>query len=190
MAVTGQRMMLADFLRMPEAEPALELYRGVVSQKVAAKGPHGAIQFELGRRIADAGDAGEPVRVFTETRINLDVESFVPDLIVYREQRVPSDDDNEISDDFFDPPDLAVEVISPGQVLGTLRDRCRDMARLGVGIVLLIVPRSRTVWVFRAETETGPLAGEAVIELTEIVSGLRLTVNDIFSPLRARRSPS
>src|SRR5215216_2103631 len=99
MAVTRRRMMLADFLRMPEAEPALELYRGVVSQKVAAKGPHGAIQFELGQRIAN--DAGEPVRVFTETRINLGEESFVPDLIAYREHRVPSDDQNEIPDDFF-----------------------------------------------------------------------------------------
>lgn len=188
MAVTRRRIMLADFLRMPEAEPALELYRGMVSQKVAAKGPHGAIQFELGRRIASSGDAGEPVRVFTETRVNLGEESFVPDLIAYREHRVPSDDHNEIPDDFFDPPDLAVEVMSPGQVLGTVRQRCRDMARLGVGVVLLIVPRGRTVRVFRAGTEAGPLQGAAVVDLADLVGGLRFTVDDVFSALRARRS--
>ena len=187
MAVTRDRMTLADFLRMPEAEPALELYRGVVSQKVAAKGPHGAIQFELGRRIANAGDGGEPIRVFTETRINLGEESFVPDLIAYREHRVPADDDNEIPDDFFDPPDLAVEVMSPGQVLGTLRQRCRDMASLGVGAVLLILPRGRTVQVFRAGTETGALRGTDVLDLTDVVVGLRFTVDDVFSALRARR---
>jgi Uma2 family endonuclease len=188
MAVTRQRMMLADFLRLPEAEPALELYRGAVSQKVAAKGPHGAIQFELGRRIANAGDTGEPVRVFTETRISLGEESFVPDLIAYREHRVPADDDNEIPDDFFVPPDLAVEVMSPGQVLGTLRQRCRDLASLGVGVVLLIVPRGRSVRMFRAGTEIGPLQGTAVIDLTDLFGGLQFTVDDIFSALRARRA--
>ena len=179
--------MLADFLRMPEAEPALELYRGVVSQKVAAKGPHGAIQFELGRRIANAGDAGQPVRVFTETRISLGEESFVPDLIVYRAHRVPTDDHNEIPDDFLDPPDLVVEVISSGQVLGTLRQRCRDMVNLGVGIALLIVPRGRTVRVFRAGTEVGPLQGDAEIDLIDLFDGLTFTVDDIFSALQARR---
>jgi Uma2 family endonuclease len=179
-------MMLAEFLRMPEAEPALELYRGVVSQKVAAKGPHGAIQFELGRRIANAGDEGEPVRVFTETRINVGPESFVPDLIAYREERVPTNEYDEISDDFFDPPDVAVEVISPGQVLSTLRERCRDMANLGVGVVLLIVPRGRTVRVFRSGTEIGPLQGAAMIDLSDCISALRFTVDDVFSALRAR----
>ena len=188
MVVTRRRMTLADFLRMPEAEPALELYRGVVSQKMAAKGPHGAIQFELGRRIANAGDTGEPVRVFTETRISLGEESFVPDLIAYREHRVPSDDHGEIPDDFFDPPDLAVEVMSPGQVLGTLRQRCRDMASLGVGAVLLIVPRGRTVRVYRAGTETGPLQGNAAIDLTDRFVGLRFTVDEVFSALRVRRT--
>lgn len=187
MAATRDRMTLADFLRMPEAEPALELYRGVVSQKVAAKGPHGAIQFELGRRIANAGRAGEPVRVFTETRINLGEESFVPDLIAYREQRVPADDYNEIPDDFFDPPDIAVEVMSPGQVLGTLRQHCRDMASLGVGVVLLIVPRGRTVRVYRAGAESAPLQGDAIVDLTDVIGDLRFTVDDVFSALRARR---
>lgn len=188
MAVTPQRMTLMEFLRLPEVEPARELYRGVVSQKVAAKGPHGAIQFELGRRIANAGEAGEPVRVFTETRISIGEESFVPDLIAYRESRVPADDHNEIPDDFFEPPDLAVEVMSPGQVLGTLRQRCRDMASLGVGAVLLIVPRGRTIRVFRPGAESGPLQGAAVIDLTDVFAGLQFTVDDVFSVLQARRA--
>ena len=186
MAVTPRRMTLAEFLQLPEAEPALELYRGVVSQKVAAKGPHGAIQFELGRRIAEAGARGTGVRVFTETRISLDAESFVPDLIVYRAERVPSDERGEIPDDFFAPPDLVVEVFSPGPVLGTIRQRCRDMVRLGVTAVLLVVPRGRTVRVFRVGSESEPLQGAATIDLHDAVPGLQFTADDVFSALRAR----
>ena len=94
-----------------------------------------------------------------QARINLGEESFVPDLIAYREHRVPADDDNEIPEDFFDPPDLAVEVMSPGQVLGTLRQRCRDMASLGVGAVLLILPRGANCRVFRAGTSPARSVG-------------------------------
>ena len=62
------------------------------------------------------------------------------------------------------------------------------MASLGVGVVLLIVPRGRTVRVYRAGTETGPLQGDAVIDLTDLFGGLRFTVDDVFSALRARRA--
>jgi hypothetical protein len=72
-------------------------------------------------------------------------------------------------------------------VLSALRDWCRDMANLGVGIVLLIVPRGRSVRVFRAGSEIGPLQGADVIDLSDHISGLRLTVDDIFSALRVRR---
>src|SRR4051812_11624772 len=40
MAVTPERMTLAEFLTLPEVKPALELRHGVVSQKVPPSGPH------------------------------------------------------------------------------------------------------------------------------------------------------
>ena len=51
MAVTPQRMTLADFLRLPEENPALELRQGVVSQKMPPSGPHGSIQMGFGAQV-------------------------------------------------------------------------------------------------------------------------------------------
>jgi hypothetical protein len=44
MATTQAPMTLADFLRLPETSPALELMDGVVSQKASPKGSHATLQ--------------------------------------------------------------------------------------------------------------------------------------------------
>lgn len=44
MAVTPQRMTLAQFLQLPEVKPARELRHGMVSQKMPPSGPHSSIQ--------------------------------------------------------------------------------------------------------------------------------------------------
>ncbi len=184
-----QRMTLSEFLQLPEAEPALELRKGVISQKVSPKGPHGALQVSFTKRLDGVGEPGRRLRVFTETRIILGEESFVPDLIAYYEDRVPADADGYVPDDFFDAPDLAIEVASPGQTLGYLIGRCRDLVGLGVPVVLLVDPRPRrnpTVRVFRPGAEIGPLTGSDMVDLGDVAAGLQLTVDEIFAALRAR----
>ena len=39
--------------------------------------------------------------------------SRVPDVAVYRWARIPRDDGGEIKDDFLEPPDIAIEIMSP-----------------------------------------------------------------------------
>lgn len=188
MTVT-RRIGLAEFLQLPEAEPALELRGGVVSQKVSPKMPHGALQFGLGIRLDGAGEPGRRLRVFTETRVNLGGESFVPDLVAYREDRVPVDADGYVPDDVFDPPDIAVEIASPGQTLAYLMERCRDLIKGGVPVVVLLIPHprsARTVRTFRLGAESGSLSGSDIVELTDVAAGLRLTVDEVFAALRAR----
>src|SRR5204862_3293405 len=137
MAVTG-RMTLAEFLKLPEIKPARELWHGVVSQKMSPSGPHSGIQFRFGRQLDGAGEPGRRLCVFTEARVLFEVDSLVPDLIAYREDHIPSTEDGELPDYFAEPPDLAVEIASPGQGLGALQQRCRDLISLGVALVLLV----------------------------------------------------
>jgi len=188
MAIT-QRMTLAEFLKLPEAKPARELIQGVVSQKMSPKGPHGALQVALVKQFDGAGEPGRRLRVFTETRILLGDETYVPDLIAYYQDRVPVDEEGEVPDHFTTPPDLAVEIASPGQTQGSLNSRCQELVTLGVPVVLLLIPyprSARTARVFRSDGETGPLIGADVVDLSDLAAGLRLTVGEIFSALRAR----
>src|SRR6476620_1050923 len=92
MAVTPQRMTLADFLSLPEVKPALELRQGVVSQKMPPSGPHGSIQMWFGSQVYIHGELLGLAQAFTETRIILGEDAYVPDVIVYVRGRVQVDE--------------------------------------------------------------------------------------------------
>jgi Uma2 family endonuclease len=188
MAVTGP-VTLAEFMQLPEVKPARELWHGVVTQKIAPSHPHSALQFEFGRQIAGAGEPGRRLRVLTKARVMFEVDTVVPDLVAYHEDRVPSDEHGELPTYSDVLPDLAVEVVSPGQTVSALQQRCREMVALGIPFVVLLVPQPRSrraIYLFRDGRETGPLTGSDILDLDELASGLRLTVDDIFSALRAR----
>ena len=188
MAVTPRRITLAEFLQLPEEWPPLELHGGVVTPKMSPKGPHGTIAFELGHTLANADLRAHRLRPLVETRFSIGEESFVPDLIAYQSDRLPTDEHGEVAEDFLVAPDLAVEVMSRGQVLGNMIECCRDMVRLGVPLVLLIVPRGRSIRVFRAGEETDALRGPDRIDFSQLVPGFSLTVDEIFRVLRVRNA--
>lgn len=196
-----------EFLRQPEEQPALEFERGKITQKMAPLAWHGLIQGDLYARFRAHGNPEQLLTSFTETRVTWTVEgaSYVPDVIAYRTERVPTDPTGEISQHLFEPPDIAVEIASPGQGLGQQQDRCRWYVAHGVPVALLIHPERRAVWIFRATAqpgsptdeapvaeqhpvlEQGPLQGDDLIDLGDVFAGLSFSVADLFSVLRGRR---
>ena len=123
-------------------------------------------------------------RAFPEARTTFGGRSLVPDVSIYRWERIPTTPDGEIADDFLEPPDIAVEVISPGQTVTRLRERCRWFVEHGVHIALLVVPRRRTVYRYHTREGEQALTGADRIDLVEILPGLELTVEALFAALR------
>src|SRR5437764_10187494 len=116
MAIVQTGLTLDEFLRLPEEEPALEYLDGVISSKMPPIGPHSKLQFTIAKWLDRASGEGESAEVYTELRTNwADRASLVPDVSVYLIDRVPITSDGEVADDFWIPPDIAVEVASPGQ---------------------------------------------------------------------------
>jgi Uma2 family endonuclease len=177
-------MTLADFLKLPEEKPALEFFDGVVSQKVSPKARHGGLQFQLGLLLYESAGPARPIRIFTETRTTYGGASPVPDVAVYRRERVPRDSDGSLADDFFEHPDVAVEIHSPSQTLRSQRDRCRWYVEHGVPVSLLVIPRTQTVEVFRLSAATLVLRDTDRVELGEIAPGLGFVVAELFAILR------
>jgi Uma2 family endonuclease len=175
---------LAAFLALPEEKPALEFFHGSVSQKVSPKSYHGGVQFELGRLLYESAGPGRLVRIFTETRATFGGESPVPDLVLYLTERIPRNADGSMVDDFEIPPDLAVEIISPGQTLTAQRERCRWYVDNGVSVALFVIPRTAAVEIFRPGQPTVVLRGDARVDLSDIVDGLGFVVADLFAALR------
>ena len=187
MATARQRLTLEAFLQLPEQEPDLEYVDGVVTQKVSPKPRHSKLQGILFMRFELFGAPRRLASAFTETRVTFGGGSFVPDVIVYRAERVPVDENGEIPDDFYDPPDIAIEIASPGQTLDDLADRCRRYVEHGVPVALLVNPRDRSVRELRASGERGPLRGADRVDLGDVLPGFELVVDELFASLQARR---
>jgi Uma2 family endonuclease len=183
MAISQRRMTLPEFLQLPEDEPALEYEAGVVKQKVSPKGPHSKLQVQLARLFDNFAAPIKLASAFTELRTTFGGDSLVPDVAVYRWERIPRDSAGRVAEDFFTPPDLAVEILSPGQSQRDLIKRCRWYVENGVQIVLHLDPRNETVLLFLAGTEPNLLTRDDLIDLDLVLPGLRLTVRELFSPL-------
>ena len=91
MAIVQTGLTLDEFLKLPEEKPHLEYLDGVVTQKMAAKGPHGTLQFVLAKWLDRAGGEGESAWVVTQTHTHwAHRASLVPDISVYLIDRVPT----------------------------------------------------------------------------------------------------
>ena len=186
MAISQRRMTLDEFLKLPEEKPALEFEHGVVTQKVSPKARHSRLQGRLARLF---DEFGEPIRLaaaFPELRTTFGGNSVVPDVAIFRWERIPRDQDGELLDDVFIPPDIAVEIRSPGQSLRGQVNRCRWYVENGVEIALLVDPDDRSVRLFRADAEMRVLHGEDRIDLDSVLTGFELSVQQLFGALTLR----
>lgn len=184
MAVNAAPMTLERFLELPEEEPALEFFEGSVCQKVSPKGKHSRLQIVLAKLISDFAEPKQLAMVFTELRATYGGASFVPDISVYRWHRVPFDEQDDIAEDFREPPDIAVEIVSPTQSTNALVRRCLWYVENGVELALLIDPQDRSVLSFRPGQVTKPLADTDLFDVSDILPGFQLTVRQLFASLR------
>lgn len=186
MALTQHELTLEEFLKLPDEAPALEYFDGVVTQKMTPLGHHSRLQLKLGAWIDDFAVPRRLAMAFMEQRIVAGTASPVPDIAVYRGERIPRDATGVIRNEVFPPADLAIEILSPGQRMAQLTRKCAWYITQGASLVLLIDPHTRTVRVFAPGQPTRTLRGADVIDLAPVVPGLQLPVQTLFDWLVVR----
>lgn len=185
MAVAQRRLTLEEFLALPEGEPPLELEPdGTVDQKVSPQGQHSGLQPDLAQLFNSFGRPRKLARAFTELRATYAGASFVSDVSVYQWARIPRTADGKLANTFREPPDIAVEIISPDQRVTALVRRCLWYVGHGVRVALLVDPADESVLLFRAGREPRALRGADEIDVSDVLPGFRLTVGEVFASLR------
>jgi Uma2 family endonuclease len=183
MAVPERRMTLEEFLELPEETPALEFEDGVATQKVPPQGQHAGLQGDILELINRVVRPAKLARAFPELRSTYGGRSRVPDIAVYRWDRVPVAPDGRIANDFREPPDMAIEIVSPGQGVNQLVARCASFVEQGARAALVVDPDHESV----IEVRPGAIPIErhrgATIDLDDILPGLTLSVSEIFDGL-------
>jgi Uma2 family endonuclease len=188
MAITRQGLTLEDFLRLPEEKPALEYEAdGTVTQKVAPQGKHSRIQFKLCEWLNDHAEPDELAMAFLELRTTYSGASYVPDVAVYRWERIPWDANGEVPDVFRLAPDVAIEIRSPDQARSHQVRRCEWYVAHGVALALLVEPGHETVRAFRPGAAPALLQAADQIDFGPILPDLHLPVDELFGWLRVRK---
>jgi Uma2 family endonuclease len=79
------------------------------------------------------------------------------------------------------PPDLAVEVVSPGNRIAQIIKKVSEYLEVGVSLVWVIYPKRRHVAIYRKTDDEQMMFGEdAVIENLPELPGFRCSVRDFF----------
>jgi len=186
MAVAPAQLTLEEFLKLREEEPPLEFADGVVTQKVSPKARHSTLQRELIKRLDRSAEINRVAQVFPELRSSFAGASRVPDISVYRRDRIPLDANGLIADDFTEPPDVAIEIVSPEQSVNALVRRCVWYVAHGVQVALLVDPADQSVLAFRPNQQLIAWRASDRIDLGEVLPDFALTVDELFASLRLR----
>jgi len=155
----------AAFLALPEpiGQPAYEMQAdGSIIQKMAPKPRHSVMQEELLFRFR-AARARRLAQAYPELRIvwpEENVPPSVPDIVVYRWARRPIGADGQLADEATEPPDVAIEIVSPGQPPAHVGARCAEYVEQGVAWALMIDPERRAAHLYASGAD--PLVPRAL----------------------------
>jgi Uma2 family endonuclease len=182
--VSKSHFTLEDFLRLPEEEPPLEYEDGRVTQKVSPQAEHSRIQARLVRLIDNFAEPRRLALSFPELRVRFEGRSLVPDVAVFRWDRVQRKPSGRLENVVTIAPDIAIEITSPEQPAAALVDKCRGYVDNGVVVALLLDPDRATVRLFRKGQPEQILRGSDRIDLDEVLPGFELTVDQVFAALK------
>jgi Uma2 family endonuclease len=183
MAIEEKAFTLEQFLRLPEEEPALEFIEGQVRQKVSPQVWHSRLQVALVDHVNKAGLPDKKAFAFSELRSSFAGESRVPDVSVFRWDRIPKDETGRLLKVSVEPPDIVFEIVSPEQSVNSLIQRCLWFVGQGVQMALLVDPEDQSVIAFRPGEDIAVWREKDRIDLGGLLPDFDLSVETLFASL-------
>jgi Uma2 family endonuclease len=184
MSVGERTLTLVKFLKLPETRPAREFVNGRVVQKVSPKARHSRIQLMVAATVNNHARPKGLGLAFPELRCTFGGRSYVFDVSYFRTDRIAYGPDGELIDDVFLPPDLAVEIRSPGQTVRVAEDKLRWSIHHGVRLAWFIDPIRRRVRVFTPEGRAQLLDEKSVLDANDVIPEFQLPVHTVFDWLK------
>ncbi|MBD2176563.1 Uma2 family endonuclease [Pseudanabaena sp. FACHB-1998] len=185
--IVNKPVTLAKFLQQPEVKPACEYIAGQIIQKPMPKGKHSTLQGELVSTINGTLKLQNIAWAFPELRCTFGDRSIVPDIAIFVWDRIPSDDDGEISNTFAIAPDWAIEILSPDQSHTRVTKNILHCLKHGTQMGWLLYPHEKTVLVYRPKQEIEVFDDpEALIPVPIFAQEIQITVRELFACLHKK----
>ena len=156
-----QPLTLDAFLALPETQPASEFINQQVIQKPMPQGEHSILQGELVNTINAAGKPNRLAYAFPELRCVFGGAAIVPDVAVFRWQRIPKTASGRIANRFETFPDWAIEILSPEQAQTRPLEKLLHCIEQGSELGWLLDPAADSVLVISSESRIRLYRGQA-----------------------------
>jgi len=154
-----------------------EYVKGELIPMPAASAEHGIVSarvfLHLGLYVRE-NQLGEVVT--PDTGFQVGERVLKPDIAFLSTAHLPDD----LSKAFPVPPDLAIEVVSPSDAFRRVIEKAFAYIEAGTQIVWVIEPGSKTVTVYRSETDIKLLTREDTLSGEDVVEGFSCQVAQLF----------
>jgi Uma2 family endonuclease len=173
------KLTLEEFLKLPETKPASEFINGEIIQKPMPQGEHSSIQVDLCEAINQVAKPQKIAKAFPELRCIFGGEAIVPDIAVFRWERIPFQPSGRVANRFEIHPDWAIEILSPDQSQTKVLGKLLHCSQHGTQLGWLIYPEENSILVVFPGQRVELLAGAAQLPILNGIE-LELTVEQIF----------
>lgn len=184
---------LDRFLQQPETKPASEFINGYIYQKPMPQGQHSRLQLKICNRINAVTEDAQIALALPELRCNFGDRSIVPDVAVFRWERLPINPEGEIENVFAICPDWVIEILSPEQAPMRVISNILHCLKHGAELGWLLFPKERSLLIFQRDRQPIEVSiynhGDENLPIPDFMEGLLdLTATQIFDWLKLNNS--
>ncbi len=165
-----------EFAALPDDGMKHELNEGELIVMPPPKPRHGDCQARLCSALREFVAAHNLGRAFTESGYRLTPHTVRgPDVSFVHKSRLQDPDEY-----FEGGPDLAVEIVSPGDDASDLREKIQQYLSAGTSVVWVVYPRSRQIEIHTPDKTSRTLGIDGTLEARNLFPGFQLSVRTIL----------
>ena len=172
-----------DLVKQPNDDARYELVKGVLRKMPPAGFEHGICAAEIGSRLnvhVKTHQLGYVCGAETGFKIAQNPDTVrAPDAAFVRQASIERQ--GIVKGYWEGAPDLAIEVISPGDTYAEVAEKVEEWLTAGCTMVWVINPRRETVEVYRSNENFTVLRGTDILDGADVVEGFQCQVQDIFA---------
>jgi Uma2 family endonuclease len=175
-------MTAEEMLLLPRGKFCYELIKGELKQMSPAGHDHGRIGMELAVPLGyfvKSQRLGKVYLAETGFKLHSNPDTVrAPDIAFIRQERV---EQVGITTGYrIGAPDLAVEVVSPGDTVNEVDEKVAGWLEAGASMVWVVNPKPKTIIIYRSLTDIDVLTENGTLDGGEVVPGFQISIAEIF----------
>lgn len=183
---TRHGLPLEEFLRLPDIEepPASEFLNGRIVRKAVPKKKHALLTMRLLARLNEVAEPNGLGLALPEPRCTYAGRSIVPDIVFLLMEHIELDSDGEPLEETPRPPDIHIEILSPGQSSRLPLEKLEHSTSHGCPLGWFFDPAGRVIEVYRPGRPAERLTEDGILEGEPVLPGFRLPLAEVFGWLK------